>query len=76
MKYPSVRQKDSTDCAAACLATVCKFYGRNKDIVRIRQYAKTDSKGTNGVGLVKAAQKLGFSISAFIDEKNNWVAIL
>lgn len=36
MKYPSVRQKDSTDCAAACLATVCKFYGRNKDIVRIR----------------------------------------
>lgn len=76
MKYPSVIQKDSTDCAAACLATVCKFYGRNKDIVRIRQYAKTDSKGTNGVGLVKAAQKLGFSISAFIDEKNNWVAIL
>lgn len=76
MKYPSVRQKDSTDCVAACLATVCKFYGRNKDIVRIRQYAKTDNKGTNGVGLVKAAQKLGFSISAFSDEKNNWVAIL
>ncbi|MDU2583429.1 MAG: cysteine peptidase family C39 domain-containing protein [Anaerococcus hydrogenalis] len=69
MKYPSVRQKDSTDCAAACLATICKFYGRNKDIVRVRQYAKTDSKGTNGVGLVKAAQKLGFTISAFSDEK-------
>ncbi|MDR1369132.1 MAG: peptidase domain-containing ABC transporter [Dysgonamonadaceae bacterium] len=55
-----IRQHDSTDCAAACLASVSAYYGLKFPISRIRQYAYTDEKGTNALGLVEAAQKLGF----------------
>ena len=54
-----IQQHDSTDCAAACLASVSAYYGLKFPISRIRQYAYTDEKGTNALGLVEAAQKLG-----------------
>jgi len=55
-----IRQHDTTDCAATCLASVSAYYGLKFPISRIRQYAYTDEKGTNALGLVEAAQKLGF----------------
>ncbi len=32
MKYFNVRQLDQTDCAAACLASVCFYYGKGFEI--------------------------------------------
>lgn len=55
-----VKQRDITDCGAACLASVAAYYKLILPVARIRQYAGTDKKGTNVLGLVKAAQKLGF----------------
>ena len=55
-----VRQRDITDCGAACLASVAAFYKVNIPVSRIRQMAGTDKKGTNVLGLVEAAGKLGF----------------
>ena len=56
-----IKQQDITDCGAASLASVCAYYGLRFPVARIRQYAYTDKKGTNILGLVKAAGKLGFS---------------
>ena len=56
-----IKQHDITDCGAACLASVCAYYGLRFPVARIRQYAFTDQKGTNVLGLVEAAQKLGLS---------------
>lgn len=56
-----IKQHDITDCGAACLASVCAYYGLLFPVARIRQYAYTDQKGTNVLGMVEAAQKLGFS---------------
>lgn len=56
-----VKQQDITDCGAACLASVCAFYGLHVPIARIRQYAFTDRKGTNVLGMIEAAGKLGLS---------------
>ena len=56
-----IKQHDITDCGAACLASVSAHYKLNIPIARIRQWAGTDKKGTNAWGLVKAAEKLGFS---------------
>ena len=42
-----IKQFDITDCGAACLASVCAYYGLQFPIARIRQYAFTDQKGTN-----------------------------
>jgi ABC-type bacteriocin/lantibiotic exporter with double-glycine peptidase domain len=47
-------------CGAACLATVAKQYGLKVPITRIRQIAGTDQKGTNALGLIKAANQLCF----------------
>lgn len=56
-----VKQHDITDCGAACLASVAAFYKYKLPISKIRQWAGTDKKGTNAWGLIKAAEKMGFS---------------
>jgi ATP-binding cassette subfamily B protein len=59
-----IKQHDITDCGAACLASVSAFYGLKLSIARIRQIASTDKKGTNALGMVEAAEQLGFSAKA------------
>ena len=60
-KGTKIKQHDITDCGAACLASVCAHYGLRFPVSRIRQYAFTDQKGTNVLGLIEAANKLGLS---------------
>ncbi|WP_297974104.1 peptidase domain-containing ABC transporter [uncultured Bacteroides sp.] len=60
-KGVKIKQHDITDCGAACLASVCAYYGLRFPVARIRQYAFTDQKGTNILGLIEAAGKLGLS---------------
>ena len=55
-----IKQHDITDCGAACLASIAAHYHLELPIARIRQYAGTDKKGTNVLGLIEAAEKLGF----------------
>lgn len=60
MKYTFVKQFDSTDCAAACLAMVCLHYKKETSISKLRDMMGTDLKGTNLIGLSKCAEELGF----------------
>jgi ABC-type bacteriocin transporter len=60
-RYVCVKQHDITDCAAACLATISKQYGLKLSISKIREAAGTDKQGTNAYGVIKAAEKLGFT---------------
>jgi ATP-binding cassette, subfamily C, bacteriocin exporter len=55
-----VKQRDITDCGAACLASVAAWYHVNLPVARIRQFAGTDRKGTNVLGLIEASAKMGF----------------
>ncbi|NML20658.1 peptidase domain-containing ABC transporter [Pseudoflavitalea sp. G-6-1-2] len=59
-KNTKVKQHDITDCGAACLQSIAAHYNLQLPIAQIRQMAGTDTKGTNILGLVEAAQKLGF----------------
>lgn len=56
-----IKQRDITDCGAACLAFISANYKLGLPVSRIRQIAGTDTKGTNVLGMVTAAEKLGFS---------------
>lgn len=56
-----IKQRDITDCGAACLASIADHYKLKLPVSRIRQMAGTDKKGTNVLGLIKAAEKLGFT---------------
>lgn len=55
-----VKQRDITDCGAACLASVAAHYKLDLPVARIRQLAGTDKKGTTVLGMVSAARKLSF----------------
>ena len=55
----NIKQHDITDCGAACLASIAAYFGLKFPIARIRQYAFTDKKGTNILGMIEAANKLG-----------------
>lgn len=67
-KYVLVKQHDETDCGAACLATVAKYYGKQVSISRIRYFSGTDCFGTSGFGLVKGAAGLGMSCRGMLSE--------
>ncbi|CAL2106007.1 ATP-binding cassette, subfamily C, bacteriocin exporter [Tenacibaculum sp. 190524A02b] len=60
MAKVTIKQHDITDCGAACLASIAAHYKLQIPIARIRQFAGTDKKGTNVLGLIEAATKLGF----------------
>ena len=60
-RYACVRQNDQSDCGAAALATVALHYRRAVGLQQLRDLAGTDRIGTNLLGLVEAAEKLGFS---------------
>lgn len=68
-KYCCVKQHDITDCAAACLATVCKHYGYITGIEKIRRLAGTDKEGTSAYGVVLAARQLGLDAKAVSGSK-------
>lgn len=55
-----IRQRDGTDCGAACLASVAAYYRKQVPVSRIRQYAGTDTQGTTVQGMLEAANWLGF----------------
>lgn len=54
-----VKQHDITDCGPACLASICAYHGLLYPIAKIRQYAFTDQKGTNLLGLIEVSKRLG-----------------
>lgn len=59
-KRVRIKQRDITDCGAACIASVAAYYKLHIPFGRIRQYAGTDKRGTNILGILEASEKLGF----------------
>lgn len=70
-KYYCVKQHDTTDCGAACIATISKQYNLRLSITKIRQMAGTDKNGTNAYGLVKAMEDLGFHAKGVRGDKES-----
>ena len=64
MRSYLVKQHDTMDCAAACLATVCLYYKKEISITRLRDLLGTDIKGTTLKGLETGAKQLGFDAKA------------
>lgn len=54
-----VRQHDRTDCAAACVASVCAHYGLKLPLLRIREACGTGPDGTTLQGIIDGCGKLG-----------------
>ena len=59
-RYPHIRQHDETDCAAACLAMITKYYGHPVGIARLRDMANVDADGATLWSVAQASESLGF----------------
>jgi ATP-binding cassette subfamily B protein len=56
----AVRQFDRTDCGAACLASLARYYRLKVPLWQLRQAAGTSRIGTSAYGIVEAARDIGF----------------
>lgn len=53
-------QRDMMDCGAACLQSICKYYGKNVDLQYIRELCHITRNGVSMLGIADAAESLGF----------------
>ena len=60
-RFPLVWQIDEMDCGAACLAMVCRHFGRAVSLARIRQLVHTSLDGTSLRAICQAAGELGLA---------------
>ena len=65
IKEVSLLQQDSTDCGAACLASVIRYFGGNSGIDKIRRLSGTTQSGTTMLGLYQAAQEFGMEATGY-----------
>ena len=59
-KRTFIPQIDARDCGVAALASIAKFYGSDFSLAHLRELAKTNKEGTTALGIVKAANEMGF----------------
>jgi len=60
-RFPFVKQLDEMDCGAACMAMICRYYGRAVSVTRIRQLLFTSVDGTSLRALCRGAEELGLA---------------
>ncbi len=65
-KIKPILQQFSSDCGSACIATILDYYGKTVSLRKISEEAGTDSAGTSGLGIIKAAQKFGLSCTGIM----------
>ncbi|MBW4669896.1 MAG: peptidase domain-containing ABC transporter [Cyanomargarita calcarea GSE-NOS-MK-12-04C] len=70
-RYPFFAQQSSSDCGAACLVMVSRYWGKRFSINRLRDIANVDRNGTSLRGLSAAAESIGFTtrpVKASLDQ--------
>lgn len=65
-RFPAVRQQSVMDCGAACLATVCRYYGKHVSLNSMRELSRVGRAGASMLNILRAANTLGFETSTFL----------
>ncbi len=60
-----IRQHDRKDCAAACLASVCAYYGLKLPFIKFRDECGTNEDGATLQGIIDAGRKFGLEAAGF-----------
>jgi ATP-binding cassette subfamily B protein len=61
-RFPFVRQIDEMDCGAACVAMVCRYFGREVAASHIRMAVGTGVDGTSLRGLQRGGEHVGLEM--------------
>ncbi len=62
-RFPVVWQIDEADCGAACVAMVCRHFGRRVSLPRVREAVRTGTDGTSLLGIAHGARDVGLRAS-------------
>jgi ATP-binding cassette subfamily B protein len=63
-RFPHVRQIDEIDCGAACVAMICRYFGREVAASHIRMAVGTGADGTSLRGLQRGGEHVGLEMRA------------
>ena len=58
-RYPALLQISETDCAAACLSMILRYYGKHVSINRLRDLISVSREGASLYDIAEAAESLG-----------------
>jgi len=70
-RFPFVAQIDETDCAAACLAMVCRHLGRRVGLTSLRERLHVGPDGTSLAALCRGAESLGLAARSVKASRSN-----
>lgn len=59
-RYPALMQLSETDCGAACLSMILRYYRKHVSINRLRDLANVGREGATLYSVAEAAETLGF----------------
>jgi ATP-binding cassette subfamily B protein len=59
-RYPALMQLSETDCGAACLSMILRYYRKDVSINRLRDIANVSREGATLYSLAEAAEAVGF----------------
>ncbi|MFM7373250.1 MAG: peptidase domain-containing ABC transporter, partial [Sphaerospermopsis kisseleviana] len=60
-RYPYFEQQSASDCGAACLVMISRYWGKNFSINRLRELANVNRAGASMRSLTSAAESIGFA---------------
>lgn len=60
-RVPLVHQTESSECGLACLAMICNHYGKNSNLISLRQQFNLSARGTTLAGMKEIAEQLGLA---------------
>ena len=60
-RYPIFEQQSASDCGAACLVMIGRYWGKQFSVNRLRDTANVSRMGATLRGLAAAAESIGFS---------------
>jgi ATP-binding cassette subfamily B protein len=70
-RFRHLWQVDEADCGAACLAMVCRHFGRAVSLARVRTVVRTGVDGSSLRGITAGAEELGLTARAVKASKGN-----
>ncbi|MBD2385189.1 peptidase domain-containing ABC transporter [Cylindrospermum sp. FACHB-282] len=60
-RYPFFAQQSASDCGAACLVMISRYWGKNLSVNRLRDLANVSRSGASMRSLTSAAESIGFA---------------
>jgi len=60
-RFQLVQQAEEMDCGAACLAMICRHYGINLTLGKLREMANVTKEGATMESLARVGESLGFT---------------